>query len=54
MINAYKLRHILQTLHSLSLRIAVVIANIHISDAVGHIVATGGPDKIRQKALYFA
>ena len=52
MLNAYELRHILQTSHPLSLRVAVVIADIHISDSVGHIVATGSSGKIRQKAPY--
>ena len=52
--NTYELRHILQTPHSLSLRVAVVIADIHSSDAIGHIVATGRPNKNRQKLLYLA
>ncbi len=52
MVKAYKLRHILQTLHPLSFWVAVVIADIHVCYAVGDIVSMGWPDKIRQEVVY--
>jgi hypothetical protein len=51
MADTYKLRHILQTSRSLSLRTAALIPNVHVGHTIGHI-ATGGTDKIRQKVPY--
>jgi len=46
MIDAYQLRHILQTSRSLGLWIDVLVPNVHVSHTIGYI-ATSGTDKFR-------